>query len=159
VYKDQEIIARAHNKTNLLKNPTRHAEFEAIDQVLAWCSTQNLNMTEVMSDSCLYVTCEPCIMCASALRQVNLVNCVYGCNNERFGGCESVLNVATGINEGPELKLVRGVCEESAIKLLQLFYTYQNPSAPEPRNKANRKRPSLDGDENLKDENEQLDKV
>lgn len=145
VYNDDLIIASSHNKTNLLKNPTRHAEFEAIDIAFEWCKQNNLKWEDVFKKSTLYVTCEPCIMCASALRQVNLVNCVYGCNNERFGGCDSVLNVATddNYNEGNSLKICKGICDDSAIKLLQLFYTYENPSAPEPRNKSNRKKPIL----------------
>lgn len=146
VHNDETIIASSHNKTNLLKNPTRHAEFEAIDTALEWCNKNNLNWQEVFKKSTLYVTCEPCIMCASALRLVNLVNCVYGCNNDRFGGCDSVLNIATNDNDnqGGSLNIIKGVCEESAIKLLQLFYTFENPAAPEPRCKSNRKKPVLD---------------
>lgn len=152
VHNDENIIARSHNKTNFLKNPVRHAEFEAIDLALDYCKENNLNPKDLFSQSTLYVTCEPCIMCASALRQVNLVNCVYGCSNERFGGCDSVLNIATSTemdNQGNKLKIVKGVCEESAIKLLQLFYTFQNPSAPQPKKKEKRKKPILNEDEHF----------
>jgi len=146
VYNDDLIIGEGHNQTNLLKNPTRHAEFEAIDQALKWFKQKDLNWFEEFSQVTLYVTCEPCIMCASALRLVNIINCVYGCSNDRFGGCGSVLNIAQNKEEirGPCLNIVKGVCEESAIKLLQMFYACENPFAPEPKCKENRKMPTLD---------------
>jgi tRNA(Arg) A34 adenosine deaminase TadA len=46
-----------------------------------------------LADTTLYVTVEPCIMCASALRQMGIKRVFYGCANERFGGCGSVLGV------------------------------------------------------------------
>lgn len=46
-----------------------------------------------LADTTLYVTVEPCIMCASALRQVGIQEVFYGCGNDRFGGCGSVLGV------------------------------------------------------------------
>jgi tRNA-specific adenosine deaminase 2 len=48
-----------------------------------------------LSTTALYVTVEPCMMCASALRQLGIKEVIYGCENERFGGCGSVL----GVNE------------------------------------------------------------
>ena len=83
---------------------TRHAELEAIDQIL---SDKSLTPPpETRSDeiqrhwyplntTTLYVTVEPCIMCASALRQLGIKEVFYGCANERFGGCGTVL----GVNE------------------------------------------------------------
>lgn len=66
---------------------TRHAEFQAIDQVL------DAHPSSVFRDTSLYVTVEPCIMCASALRQLG-IQCVYfGCANERFGGTGGVLSI------------------------------------------------------------------
>ena len=51
-------------------------------------------MTEYpLSETTLYVTVEPCIMCASALRQMGIKEVYYGCDNDRFGGCGSVLGV------------------------------------------------------------------
>lgn len=143
VHNDELIIGQGHNLTNFLKNPIRHAEFEAIDEAFKWCNENNQNWREIFPKAVLYVTVEPCIMCASALRQVNLVNCVYGCSNERFGGCGSVLDIASGnndtLNDGLELNIVKGICEEQAIKLLQSFYVCENPFAPEPKSKENRK--------------------
>ena len=87
-------------------------------------------------------------MCASALRIVNLINCVYGCSNERFGGCGSVLNIDSNKidqddNHGSDLKVTRGICTDEAINLLKLFYACENPFAPEPKSKHNRSKPSI----------------
>jgi tRNA-specific adenosine deaminase 2 len=150
VHNDETIIGRGHNLTNLTKNPTRHAEWEAIDEAIAWCQQNSLNSDQVLSSATLYVTCEPCIMCASALRLMNLKNCVFGCNNDRFGGCGGVLDLTSNEadpnvqNQGSDLVITKGVCADEAIKLLQLFYTCENPFAPEPRTKENRKKPDID---------------
>ncbi|XP_065191643.1 tRNA-specific adenosine deaminase 2-like [Sycon ciliatum] len=92
VYKDQ-VLGSGGNVTNETKNATRHAELIAIDQVYAWCGQHGQCAVEVFKQCCLYVTVEPCIMCATALRLVGVWRVVYGCRNERFGGCGSVLDV------------------------------------------------------------------
>lgn len=138
----EEIISYGHNMTNMLKNPTRHAEFEALDKLFDWCKSNGKDIEKVLGSSTLYVTCEPCIMCASALRQVNLKKCVYGCSNERFGGCGTVLDIAQeneNKNQGdPMTQVQKGVLSTEAIELLQSFYAQENPFAPEPKSKANR---------------------
>lgn len=143
VYDNQVVIGRGHNRTNLLKNPIRHAEFEAFDEALEWCRTNKLDQPadQILAQCVLYVTCEPCIMCASAIRKMGISSCVYGCNNERFGGCGSVLNiaVANSNDEGADLSVVKGICANKAINLLQTFYTQENPFAPNPKTKDNRK--------------------
>ena len=66
---------------------TRHAEFLALNDVI---SKQTLS---VLQDTDLFVTVEPCIMCASALRQYGIRAVYYGCSNERFGGTGGVLSI------------------------------------------------------------------
>ena len=83
-----QIIARGSNKTNAKHDGTRHAEFEAIDTVLASGSDP-----AVFQECDLYVTVEPCVMCAAALLLLKFRKVYYGCGNDRFGGCGSVLNV------------------------------------------------------------------
>lgn len=112
--RDGRVIAGARNRTNALRNvrfslssaclngpliealqATRHAELEAIDEILA-DKVLTPEITEYpLSETTLYVTVEPCIMCASALRQLGIREVYYGCGNDRFGGCGSVL----GVNE------------------------------------------------------------
>ena len=145
VRNDEIVIGRGHNLTNETRNPTRHAEWQAIDEALAWCAQSKLDANHVFSAAVLYVTCEPCIMCASALRLMNLRNCVFGCNNDRFGGCGGVLDLTSDrISPGAELNVVKGICAEESIKLLQSFYAGENPFAPEPRTKENRRKPDID---------------
>ena len=67
---------------------TLHAELEAIDHLLPMHPAPFSSIT-------LYVTVEPCVMCASALRQIGIGKVVYGCGNDRFGGCGSVIDVNT----------------------------------------------------------------
>jgi len=88
-----ETIAEGHNEVNATLNATRHAEIVAFDNLLCYCKTKNLNVKDVCSKLTLYVTVEPCIMCACALRLTGINHVVYGCDNDRFGGCGSVLDV------------------------------------------------------------------
>ena len=94
VYKNQ-VIGTGRNEVNETKNATRHAELVAIDQVKLWSENRCLRFEDVISECSLYVTVEPCIMCASALRYLNVPKVVFGCANERFGGCGSILNIHT----------------------------------------------------------------
>lgn len=71
----------------MLKQGTRHAEFVAISQILAKYPPSIFKATD------LYVTVEPCIMCASALRQYGIRAVYFGCYNERFGGTGGVLTI------------------------------------------------------------------
>lgn len=100
-----------------------------------------------LSETTLYVTVEPCIMCASALRQLGIKEVYYGCGNERFGGCGSVLGVNSGsvrylsrwgyrqpnwsidrVNhpKHPTFPATGGYCRDEAILVLRRFYITEN---------------------------------
>lgn len=146
---NEVIIARGHNECNNTLNSTRHAEMIAIDQMYDFCKVQNLEMEKVVKDSSLFVTVEPCIMCAFALRMIGLQTVTYGCSNERFGGCGSVADVhcrtlglpldlkkkVEQINCLPTLSVTSGVMQEEAIVLLKQFYDGENPLAPDDKMK------------------------
>lgn len=72
---------------SVVKQGTRHAEFVAIEEVL------EKHDQSIFQETDLYVTVEPCIMCASALRQYQIRSVFFGCGNERFGGTGSVLSL------------------------------------------------------------------
>uniref|UniRef100_A0A096LXR6 Adenosine deaminase tRNA specific 2 n=1 Tax=Poecilia formosa TaxID=48698 RepID=A0A096LXR6_POEFO len=91
----QEVVGKGRNEVNETKNATRHAEMVALDQLLDWCRRGNLDVRGVCERTVLYVTVEPCVMCAAALRLMNVPLVVYGCSNERFGGCGSVLDLSS----------------------------------------------------------------
>ncbi len=130
---EERVIARGCNEVNLTKNATRHAELVAIDHLIEYCKKNSLPMEKVCCSATIYVTVEPCIMCAFALRTVGLVDVLYGCSNDRFGGCGSVLDVSRGCGDSklPELK-ARSVklanVAEKAMGLLQEFYKGANPN-------------------------------
>lgn len=67
-----------------------HAEIVAIERIAA---TYGNKASNVLAESTLYVTCEPCIMCAGALARVFIKRVYFGCHNDRFGGCGSVLSL------------------------------------------------------------------
>ncbi|KAI8922882.1 cytidine deaminase-like protein [Entophlyctis helioformis] len=136
------VIGEGRNRTNETLNGTRHAEFEAIDQILArrpqdtplWDYT-----SQTFGSTDLYVTVEPCLMCASALRQLGIRRVVYGCGNDKFGGCGSVFNVHTDdVGEGSKYPAVGGLYREEAIIALRKFYVRENDHAPKPKKKATR---------------------
>uniref|UniRef100_A0A493TK11 tRNA-specific adenosine deaminase 2 n=1 Tax=Anas platyrhynchos platyrhynchos TaxID=8840 RepID=A0A493TK11_ANAPP len=125
------VLGEGRNEVNETKNPTRHAEMVAIDQVLDWCQQNNKNHEEVFSNSVLYVTVEPCIMCAAAVRLMKIPRVVYGCQNERFGGCGSVLSISSDdmVDTGEPFECMSGYYAKEAVELLKAFYRQENPNA------------------------------
>uniref|UniRef100_A0A3Q1GX63 Adenosine deaminase tRNA specific 2 n=1 Tax=Anabas testudineus TaxID=64144 RepID=A0A3Q1GX63_ANATE len=102
----------------------------ALDQLLDWCHHRNLDVKSVCKQTVLYVTVEPCIMCAAALRLFNIPVVVYGCRNERFGGCGSVLDVSSADlpQTGTTFKVCVGHRAEEAVEMLKTFYKQENPN-------------------------------
>ncbi|XP_067686761.1 tRNA-specific adenosine deaminase 2-like [Haliotis asinina] len=147
VYKDK-VIATGRNEVNETKNATRHAEIVAIEEVFKWCKANNHKPDGVFSELVLYVTVEPCIMCAGALKQMNVPMVVFGCANERFGGCGSILNVARDDlpSLGPKFVCVSDVMANEAVNLLKDFYKGENPHAPEDKRKSKQAETSLKSD-------------
>ncbi|KAL8619150.1 hypothetical protein ACOMHN_019422 [Nucella lapillus] len=136
VYQNQEL-ATGGNRVNETKNATSHAEVVAMRTVMDWCEQHGRLQRQVFREVTVYVTVEPCIMCAGALRQMGIPLVVYGCSNERFGGCGSILDVASDRLEslGPGFDVVRGVLGQEAVQLLKQFYKGENPNAPEDKRK------------------------
>eukprot|EP00056_Hartaetosiga_gracilis_P002321 m.52631 g.52631 ORF g.52631 m.52631 type:complete len:187 (+) comp11004_c0_seq1:195-755(+) len=134
------IVGKGHNETNKDHNATRHAELVAFDDCVSRLDGDVDRAKEIMKDATLYVTVEPCVMCAYALRLLGIVHVVFGCQNERFGGCGSTLNVATPATADglKPLQIVSGPGRVSAINLLKLFYINENPNAPSPKRKTRR---------------------
>lgn len=84
----------------------------------------------MLSNTEVFVTVEPCIMCAGALHNLHLKQVTYGCQNDRFGGCGTVLDAGL-LAENP-CKIIGGVRAEEAMQLLKDFYKGTNPNAPVP---------------------------
>ncbi|CAJ1077666.1 tRNA-specific adenosine deaminase 2 [Xyrichtys novacula] len=134
VYENQ-VVGKGRNEVNETKNATRHAEMVALDQLLDWCHHSDLDVKGVCKRTALYVTVEPCIMCAAALRLLNIPVVVFGCRNERFGGCGSVLDVSSaGLPQtGSPFRCVSGHRADEAVEMLKTFYKQENPNAPKPK--------------------------
>nr|XP_003705250.1 PREDICTED: tRNA-specific adenosine deaminase 2 [Megachile rotundata] len=139
---NNEVIATGSNTVNETRNATRHAEINCIDQVLKFCKEKDLNYKKVFCDMDVIVTVEPCIMCTSALFQLQVRNIIYGCANDRFGGCNSVFEVPKIYNSNT--KIVGGIKNDEAMALLKEFYKGTNPNAPESKVKKGRKQKDTD---------------
>lgn len=137
------IIASGRNRTTESRNATRHAEMEAIDVLLdQWQKTglSKARVAEKFSNCTLYVTCEPCIMCAAALSILGIKRVYYGCANDKFGGCGSILSLHSGGSEitssgdqsSKGFECQGGIMASEAVSLLQAFYEQGNPNAPKP---------------------------
>lgn len=125
---ENEIIARGHNLVSKTANPTRHAEFVCIDQVLEFAKSKSLEYNDIFSQISVIVTVEPCIMCMTALFNLHVKEIIYGCKNDRFGGA-TVVNVAQLLNNSTT-KVTSSVRETEAMQLLKEFYQGENPAAP-----------------------------
>lgn len=91
---------------------TRHAEFVAIDEVLL------AHKDDILREAELFVTVEPCIMCASALSIVGIKRVVFGAANERFGGCGSVMHVHTHEYESCDCHTVACIAHSIVLQAL-----------------------------------------
>uniref|UniRef100_A0A8W7NXM2 CMP/dCMP-type deaminase domain-containing protein n=1 Tax=Anopheles atroparvus TaxID=41427 RepID=A0A8W7NXM2_ANOAO len=129
-----EIIARGCNLVNETKNATRHVEFICIDQALEYGRENGIVPVEsIFANVTVVVTVEPCIMCAAALLNLGVREIIYGCRNDRFGGC-TVLDVPGLLKS--TIPIRGGVRGEEAMELLKEFYKGENPSAPVPKPRA-----------------------
>lgn len=137
IYKN-EIIASGNNTVNETKNATRHAEIICIDEVLNYCQINKLNYQQVFNNIDVVVTVEPCIMCAAALHQLQVNSIIYGCQNDRFGGCGSVFEVS-GVYQS-SVKIISDVKGDEAMSLLKNFYKGDNPNVPLEKIKKGRKK-------------------
>jgi len=111
-----QVIARAFNQVEQLKDATAHAEMIAITQAEEGVGDRRLN------DCTLYVTKEPCPMCAGAIVLARVGRVVFGCRDEKAGAAGTamnLLNVPT-LNHRPEVRA--GVLEAEAVELLKSFF-------------------------------------
>ncbi|MHC4954587.1 MAG: tRNA adenosine(34) deaminase TadA [Planctomycetota bacterium] len=110
------IVGRAHNQRERLKDPTAHAEMIALTQAAAAVEDWRL-------DACvLYVTLEPCLMCAGALVQARIGRVVYGAPDAKAGACGSLYNVGLDPRLNHRFEVVGGVLEAECAELLYEFF-------------------------------------
>ena len=116
IVEGERIIARAHNQVELLKDATAHAEMIALTQAQEYRGDWRLN------DLTLFVTKEPCPMCAGALRQTRMGKVVFGAYAPLDGAAGSVIDILDNPALGARIESVGGVREEECRALLRDFF-------------------------------------
>ncbi len=116
IVKEGRIIGRGHNLTETKKDPTAHAEILAIRQAAKHVGGWRLLNTQ------LYVTCEPCSMCAGAIIWARISTVVFGVRDPKAGAAGSVISLFTEnrLNHQPEVK--EGILAEPCGRLLKEFF-------------------------------------
>ena len=113
---ERGVIARAHNQREQLRDPTAHAEMIAITQAAETLRSWRL-------EGCaLYVTLEPCPMCAGAVVQARLPLVVYGCADLKAGACDSLYRLTSDSRLNHRAQVVAGVLGDRCAAALSAFF-------------------------------------
>ena len=113
---DDRIIGAAHNQCIQLRDPTAHAEVLAITQAAEALGDWRLEHCT------LYVTLEPCIMCAGAILQARLPRLVYGAEDPKGGGVRSLYQLLEDPRLNHQVQITPGVCQRSCSEILTEFF-------------------------------------
>ena len=113
---DNKIIASAHNLNRTENNPTRHAEIIAIEQAARFLNNERLN------DCIMYITKEPCAMCAGAIVHSRIRKLFIGAKDIKYGACGTVISVCGNnvLNHTPEIEF--GILEEECSLIIKNFF-------------------------------------
>jgi len=114
--KDGKVISKAHNQREDSKDPTGHAEIIALKHGSR--EEDNWRLTGFT----LYVTKEPCIMCAGAMVNARLGRLVYGCKDDKGGAVGSLYNILSDKRLNHQVEVVSGVLEEECSEILKRFF-------------------------------------
>ncbi len=115
VYRDR-VIGRGHNMVETLQDPTAHAEIVAITAAADYLKSWRLE------DVALYVTKEPCPMCAGAIYLARIPNLVYGVSDARMGACGSAINILQNPRLLSTITVTNGILEDKCLGILQSFF-------------------------------------
>jgi len=116
IVKDGEIIGRGRNQRETLNDPTAHAEIMALRD--AGQSIESWRLT----GATVYVTIEPCPMCAGALINSRIATVVYGADEPKFGSAGSQLNLLQFPGFNHQVKIVGSILEEECKALMKIFF-------------------------------------
>ena len=126
VYEDK-IIGRGHNQTESLRDATAHAEILAIGAAANYLNSWRL------SDTVLYVTLEPCPMCAGAMVLSRIKKLVFGAYDPKTGACGSLYNIIQDKRLNHQVEVVPEVLKEECSALLQAFFKERRGEKDEPK--------------------------
>ena len=118
VHKDR-VIAAAHNQRETLKDPTAHAEMIAITQAAEALQSWRL------LDCTLYVTLEPCPMCAGAIVQARIPTVIFGTTDPKAGAAHSLYQITNDSRLNHQATVIGGVLKEECKSILQEFFRQQ----------------------------------
>jgi tRNA(adenine34) deaminase len=121
VYRNQ-VIGRAYNQREQLNDPTAHAEIVALTQAASFIKSWRLHGCTI------YVTLEPCPMCAGALVLGRLDRLVYGCADPKTGACGSLYDIVRDERLNHRLEVASGVLADDCAALLQDFFRARRPN-------------------------------
>ncbi|HHW67732.1 MAG: tRNA(adenine34) deaminase [Epulopiscium sp.] len=114
---NNQIIGRGYNQRNTKKNPLSHAEIQAIEEAAVYLGDWRL-------EGCtMYVTLEPCPMCAGAIVQARMDKVVFGTRNPKAGCGGSILNILQEKAFNHQVEIVEGVCMEECSSILKEFFS------------------------------------
>ena len=113
---EKQIIGKAYNQREQLQDPTAHAEIIALTQAAAFIESWRLH------GCTMYVTLEPCPMCAGALVLARIDRLVYGCDDPKTGAIKSLYNIVTDERLNHTINVTSGVFSEDCGGLLQHFF-------------------------------------
>src|SRR6478672_10149755 len=116
VSREQGVIGRAHNQREQLNDPTAHAEMIAITQAAQALASWRLERCV------MYVTLEPCPMCAGAVVQARLPVVVYGATDPKAGACATLYRITSDPRLNHRAQVIGGVLAESCATLLSDFF-------------------------------------
>lgn len=122
VVKDEQIIGRGHNLVEKLRDPTAHAEMIAIT---AACETLG---TKFLDGCTLYVTLEPCPMCAGAIVWARLSRLVFGAFDDKAGSASTLYNIPQDPRLNHHVEVLSGIEADQAASLLQAFFRKRRSS-------------------------------
>ncbi|MCK4598176.1 tRNA adenosine(34) deaminase TadA [bacterium] len=116
VVSEGRLIGRGHNQMEGLQDPTAHAEILAIGAAATHLKSRRL------TEASLYVTIEPCPMCAGALVWARIKRLVYGARDPKAGACGSLFNIVQDRRLNHNLELTDGILADQASELLKSFF-------------------------------------
>jgi tRNA(adenine34) deaminase len=110
------VVGRGFNLRETTGDPTAHAEIVALRE-----AARSVGYWRVL-DSTLYVTLEPCAMCAGALVNARVSRLVYGCTDPKAGAVESLFSIPTDVRLNHRVEVTGGLCAEASAELLRRFF-------------------------------------
>ncbi len=133
IVREGRVIARGYNRRNTDHTTLAHAELTAIKKASKKCGDWRLE------DCVLYVTLEPCQMCAGAIVQARIPEIVIGCESPKSGSAGSVIDILNNPEFNHQVNIQKGILEQECSDILKLFFTELRK-----RNKAEKERSKSD---------------